>query len=197
MKKLFFAVLCAFTCSYAFAQASNFQGFTIGVNGSSVGSSTTISGGGDSIDMGQQTFIPSGEIGYTYGVGDAAISLTGTYDFVDTKAGQVTVGSTSVKLVGKNHYSFNLKPAYAVTPSTLLYATVGYNSIKGEFTGGGVSGSTNFSGVGYGIGVVQLMSKNVFLKAELQQISYGSKTVDGATYQPSSTIGTLGIGYKF
>lgn len=102
MKNLLAAVFWTFAGSYAFAQANNFQGFTIGVNGSSVGSSTTISGGGDSIDMGQQTFVPSGEIGYTYGAGDAAISLTGTYDFADTKAGQVTAGSTSVKLVGKN-----------------------------------------------------------------------------------------------
>jgi opacity protein-like surface antigen len=197
MKKLIICFLLSFTATGVFAQAKNIQGFTIGVNGSSVGSSTNINGSSASIDMGQQTFIPSAELGYYYGVADAVIGLTATYDFVNTKAGQATVNSDSINLVGKNHYSVNLKPGYAITPSTLIYATVGYNSIKGEITGGVLTGSANFSGVGYGVGVVQLVDRNVFLKAEIQQISYESKVVSGVTYQPSSTVGTVGIGYKF
>lgn len=190
-------LLLVLTSASAFAQGKNFQGFTFGINGSTVGSSTKISDTVASIDMGQQTFIPSAEIGYNYGDSEAVISLTATYDFVNTKAGQATLNSDSVKLIGKNHYSINLKPGYAVTPTTLVYATVGYNSIKGEITGGVFDGSANFSGVGYGIGFAQLFSNNTFLKAEIQQISYGSKTINGVSYQPSSTVGTLGVGYKF
>lgn len=197
MKKLIVCILLASGSAGVFAQANNFQGFSLGLNGSTVGSSTNISGSGASIDIGQQTFSPSAEIGYSYGVLDAVISLTATYDFVDLKSGQATVNSDSINFVGKNHYSINLKPGYVVNPTTLIYATVGYNSVKGEITGGALTGSTNFSGVGYGAGVALLVSSNVFLKAEIQQISYGSKTVNGVTYQPSSTVGTVGIGYKF
>jgi opacity protein-like surface antigen len=57
--------------------------------------------------------------------------------------------------------------------------------------------SKRLSGIGYGAGISVMLNKNIFAKAEVQQVSYNSWTYDDDTMKPSTTIGTIGIGYKF
>ncbi len=185
-----------------FAQAKNFEGFTAGVNISSVGASTKINGADDfgGFNLGEQSVVPSLEIGYNAAIGNKfVLGVTATYDLAESKSGQVT---DFFQLKAENHYSINLKPGFAVTDSTLIYATVGYNQMTGKVTGNSITtNNTNFSGIGYGIGSMILLDKNIFVKLEVQQIDYSSKsnTIDGTSvsYKPSATVGTIGFGYKF
>jgi opacity protein-like surface antigen len=176
----------------AMAQANVFEGFSAGVSVSSVGSTTELSGNGSSVNMGQQSMVPTIEAGYTFGINkDFAVGLTATYDLSDTKSGS----ANNLNFKGTNHYSVNLKPGY-VTGNTMLYAILGYHGMKGTANYLGESASLNFNGFGAGAGIAVLLTKNVFVKAEAQQITYSSKT-DGATFKPSATVGTIGVGYKF
>lgn len=193
MKKKLLALALLTGSTGVFAQANPFEGFSAGVNVSSVGASTTFSSGSDSLNLGQQSVVPTIEAGYTFGISkEFAVGLTATYDLSDTKSGSVN----GLNFKGKNHYSINLKPGY-VMDKTMVYAIVGYNAMKVTANYNGASGSDNVSGFGGGLGIAYMIDKNIFIKAEAQQISYSSKTDSGLTYKPSATVGTIGLGYRF
>lgn len=192
-KNLLVAALFSVAATGALAQANPFNGFSAGVDVSSVGASTAITGEG-SANLGQQSVVPTIEAGYTYGVTkEIALGLTATYDLADTKAGSVT----NFNIKGKNHYSINFKPGYVVGNTTMIYAIIGYNGMKGTVNDNGMSASQNFNGIGAGVGVQVLLDKNIYVKAEAQQITYSSFTDAGVTIKPSATVGTIGLGYKF
>lgn len=196
-KKLLVIALFTASASGAMAQANSqanpFEGPSIGVSVSSVGGSTDLSGT-QSANMGQQSVVPTVEAGYAFGVSkEIALGLTGTYDLADTKGGS----SGTANLVGKKHYSINFKPGYVLGTSTMIYALLGYNRMQGTFNNEGYSGASNLNGIGYGIGIEALLDKNVYVKLEGQQVKYNSANVSGVTYKPSTTIATLGLGYKF
>jgi hypothetical protein len=193
MKKTVLTIALLATSTIALAQENPFEGPSIGVNVSSVGGSTNLSGS-DSANIGQQSVVPAAELGYTFGASkEIALGLTGTYDLADTKGGSGGSGN----LVGKKHYSINFKPGYVLGSSTMLYALLGYNRMQGTFNDGGYTGHSNLNGIGYGIGLQALLDKHFYVKLEGQQVKYTSSSVGGITYKPSTTIATLGVGYKF
>jgi len=199
MKRKFLALALLAGSTGVFAQSNPFEGFSAGVSVSSVGASTTLTDSIGSINMGQQSIVPTVEVGYMYGISkDIGLGVTFTYDLADTKAGSLD----NFNMKGKNHYSINLKPGYVVGNSTMIYALVGYNSTKGTASYEGYSTSTNYNGVGAGLGIQTLLTKNLYVKLEAQQVTYNSKsftddTGDTGKFKPSATIGTIGIGYKF
>lgn len=181
--------------SAAFAQAKSFEGFSVGINGSFVGNTTELTSSGTGLNVGDSNLVPSGEIGYTHAITDKfTLGISGTYDFITSKAGIIT---TNRQFEGKNHYSINLKPGYALSKEALVYALVGYNSIEGSITN--VSGSTTFTGMGYGFGTQLMLTNNIFAKVEIQQVQYDTKGTFGGyvNMKPISNVGTIGIGYKF
>ncbi len=193
-KKILASFLLALSGSQVMAQSA-FEGFNGGVTVSSVGATTELSGSGLSLNVGQQTIVPTIDIGYTYDVSkEFVVGVSATYDLVDTKAGSASVSTTSLTLKGTDHYSINIKPGY-VMGNTMLYGLLGYNSLKASASSGAYS--LNFNGYGVGAGVAVMIDKNFYVKAEVQQISYSSKTDTGVTYKPGASVGTIGIGYKF
>jgi opacity protein-like surface antigen len=197
-KKLLVASLLSVAATGAFAQASNFEGFTAGINVSSVGGTTTTTFEGLKIDGGQQSVVPGVELGYNFAASkEIVLGLTATYDFSDSKLGQIGVDGTSLNVKGQNRMSINFKPGYVITPSTMVYATVGYNSMSTRAALGGESASKTLSGVGYGLGIAVMATKNIFVKAEVQQVNFGTWNDSGISVQPNLTVGTIGVGYKF
>ncbi len=195
MKKKLLALALLVGSTGVFAQAKNFEGFTAGINVSSVGANTKATVDGETINFGSQSFVPSVELGYNYAIDDKfVLGLTGTYDFTKTDAGQL---GNSYTLQMENHYSINLKPGYVVSPNAMIYATVGYNSGTGKITN--VDGTKSFNGIGYGFGATLLLDKNIFMKIEAQRIDYNTQAAWGdiVNLKPSATVGTIGIGYKF
>lgn len=196
--KLLVASMMTVAATGAFAQASNFEGFTAGINVSSVGGTTTTTFDGLKIDGGQQSVVPGVELGYNFAASkEIVLGLTATYDFSDSKLGQIGVDGTSLNVKGQNRMSINFKPGYVITPSTMVYATVGYNSMSTRAALGGESSSKTLSGVGYGLGIAVMATKNVFVKAEVQQVNFGTWNDSGISVQPNLTVGTIGVGYKF
>lgn len=192
-KKLLVAALFTAASAGAFAQANQFEGASVGVDVSSVGASTSVSGNG-SANMGQQSVVPTIEAGYTIGVSkDIALGFTATYDLAETKGGS----ADNYNFKGKNHYSINFKPGFVVGSSTMVYALIGYNGMQGTANDRGRTSTQSFNGMGAGFGVQTMVDKNVYVKAEAQQVTYSSSTNSGLTYKPSETIGTIGLGYKF
>ena len=64
------------------------------------------------------------------------------------------------------------------------------------------SGSKNFKGWGYGLGLKTLLTNNLFLQVEAEYIDYKSQSVTGTDdivykFKPESLAGTISIGYKF
>jgi len=193
-KKLLVASLLSVAATGAFAQANAFDGFSAGVKVSSVGASTTISAPGFSTNMGQQSVVPAVELGYTYGVSkEIALGLTATYDLADTKSGSVD----GLNFKSTQHYSINFKPGYVFNNATMVYAILGYNAMTGKVSDAGYSETQNFNGFGAGLGIQALLTKNVYIQAEAQQITYSGVTKAGVTFTPSATVGTVGLGYKF
>ncbi|MEA9602501.1 outer membrane beta-barrel protein [Polynucleobacter sp. MG-28-Ekke-A2] len=192
-KNLLVAALLTTITTIATAQTNPFEGPSVGVSVSSVGGTTDISGT-SSGNAGQQSIIPTVDVGYAFGITkEIALGLTGTYDLADTKGG--TAGDAN--LVGKKHYSINLKPGYVLGTSTMIYALVGYNRMSGTMNYNGYTGTSNLNGIGYGLGIEALLSKNIYARIEGQQVKYSSSTMSGVTYKPSATLATLGLGYKF
>ena len=197
--KLLVVSIMTVAATGVFAQANNFEGFTAGINVSSVGATTTLKDEG-SADIGQQSVVPGIELGYNFAASkEIVLGLTATYDFANTKLGQIGDQDGNANLKGQNRMSINFKPGYVITPSTMIYATVGYNSMSGKLTENppGSTITQTFTGIGYGLGIAVMATKNVFVKAEVQQINFGSQNLDGTSLQPNLTLGTIGIGYKF
>jgi opacity protein-like surface antigen len=196
--KLLVASLMTVAATGAFAQAKNFEGFTAGVNVSSVGGTSTTTFDNISLDGGQQSVVPGVELGYNFAASkEIVLGLTATYDFADSKLGQVGADGTSLNLKGQNRMSINFKPGYLITPNSMVYATVGYNSMSLRAAAGGDSASKTVNGVGYGLGIAVMATKNVFVKAEVQQVNFDKWNDSGISVQPNLTVGTIGIGYKF
>lgn len=193
-KKLFVASLLSVAATGAFAQANAFEGFSAGVKVSSVGASTSFSAPGASVNMGQQSVVPTLEVGYTYGLNkEIALGLTATYDLAEAKTGS----ADDLNFKQTDHYSINFKPGYVFNNTTMVYAILGYNSMTGKASAQGYSANQSFNGFGAGLGIQALVTKNVYIQAEAQQITYSGQTKSGVTYTPSATVGTVGVGYKF
>lgn len=176
-------------------QAKSFEGFSGGVNLNLVGTSTNLTVNDVSVHAGDQSVIPSLDLGYTYAIDDKfTIGVSGTYDLSKSKAGQI---SSTFELEGKDHYSINLKPGFAIADNILVYGLFGYHNLTGSITN--TTGTTTFSGFGYGLGSQIMIDKNLYLKLEIQQIAYGSEATFGTALdvKPSATVGAVGIGYKF
>ena len=194
-KKLLVASLLALAGTGAMAQSNAFEGFSAGVKVSSVGTSTTLSASdGTSINMGQQSIVPTVEVGYAYGVSkEIVLGLTATYDLAETKAGSVN----GLNFKAQNHYSVNFKPGYVFNNTTQAYVIVGYNSMTAKASYAGLTSTQTMNGFGAGAGIQVLLNKNIYIQAEAQQLTYESKSSNGISYKPSATVGTIGLGYKF
>lgn len=200
MKKVLIAtaVATALAVPQAFAQASNFAGFSLGLNANFVSSSTELSGGTTG-KLGDTTQIASLEGAYGFNMGGRGVLGLGlTYNLGDLKGG--SAGTTEFK--GKDMYSVYLAPGYALSNDTLLYGKLAYVAAKGQVSSVGFpTDSQNFDGVGYGAGARALLSKNLYLQVEFMQAQYNKKTISSGgssvDFKPFSTTGTIGLGYKF
>lgn len=130
--------------------------------------------------------------------------------------------SESGKVKESSHYSVYVAPGYLVTPKTLVYGKLAYHSMKVKGNGGMLGFdyddfedghgkiSERYKGWGIGAGISTMLNDNVFVYVEAQRVQYGSEKLysyseagggwsynEKATAKPSTTIGSIGIGYNF
>ncbi len=183
MKKLLIAVAAAatLTAPQAFAQAKNFEGFSI------TAAVNVNSNKGEAVSKVDRTETNVGAIAqYDMALGEAFVlglgASVGLSDF--------NIDSDS-KL--KNVYGVFVAPGLALSKDTLVYGKVASISAKADFG----SASVDLSGIGYGIGARFLTSKNVYFQAEYMYNKYDDKKVNSVTFKNETGVLSLGVGYKF
>ena len=195
-------VVAAFSTS-AFAQVSNFTGYSAGVNldHTAVNYENSYSSGGNDNGFGQQSVGVSIQGAYGLALSNSVIlSIGANYSLVDSKSYEASSG-TGISITDKlkNQYSLYLEPGYLVSEKTLAYGKVSYESAKGtEDQTGQASISKDLHGMGYGFGIRTMLDKNLSLQAEIKSVKYGSESSSATSqFKTSATVGTIGLGYKF
>lgn len=201
MKKILIATAVAATCfvPQVFAQARNFEGLSLGVNLNAASTSSEISGAGFSNKNGDTSTHLGVQAAYGFPMGDAFVfGIGATYDFGDLKGGSTSASGTSYELKGKDRYSVYFEPGFVVSNSSMVYAKVGYQGMKGEINlSTGQTFTDDYFGAGIGAGIRAMVNKNLYFQAEFLQVNFDEKTQNGVRTKPSATIGTIGVGYKF
>lgn len=142
-------------------------------------------------------------------------SASGSYGSV---SGSIS-GSQSFKL--ENTWGLNLEPGFYVSDTTLAFLKLSYINTTAQYNGnanatihwdaytlGTYTGSTKNShsldGIGFGIGIKQKISENLYGYAEYQRVNYSTWTDNylftssyPSNYSFSQNYGWVGVGYNF
>jgi outer membrane immunogenic protein len=190
MKKLLIATVVAtsFFAPQAFAQAKNFQGFGVAFGVNITNSDSTVSG------LTPPTITASDgnadvQLQYSHAFGDKFVLGLGA-----------SAGVTDYKIAAnakmKDTTSFFITPGYAVSDTLLVYGKI--SAITGKFSVDlpGI-GSTDMSGTGYGVGVKNMLNKNLFVHGEVVANQYDDKTTPLSTFKHEATFVSFGVGYQF
>lgn len=193
------AVAAALFSPQAFSQIRNFDGPRLGVNLNVANASNEFSVGGASFKNGDASQTGSLQAAYGFAVSDSIVLGVGlAYGPGDIKAGSAATGGVGYELKAKDLYSLYFEPGVLVANATLAYGKLSYQGMKGETKlTTGATLSDNFIGTGYGAGIRTMLSSNLYLQAEFEQIGYTEKSNSGVTSKPTITLGTLGLGYRF
>jgi opacity protein-like surface antigen len=202
-----------FVTADANAQSKKFEGFSVAVGATTVGTrnglsvTDTSANVNASLDLGKTDNTLTGEVGYTMPLNNNfAVELGLNADQNNSiNAGRFSEGGVAVNFTAGSHYSIYIKPMYKINDSSSLFFKLGSHSVKGKTSikEGAVSASAEgtYTGTGYGGGIKSYLNNNVFIQAELTITDYNRKTfVSGDTttsYQPNSTAGTILVGYQF
>ena len=141
---------------------------------------------------------PSFGVGYTFALtNQVTLGLKASIDFKNGEFGSGDVASLGGerKVLEKSHYSIAVEPGYVIDDQTLVFGILAYHRAKTAFEDG--TETKGISGVGYGIGFKRSLASHVFLMGEIQQVKYGSATIDNSTVKPTSNTAALGLGYHF
>ena len=195
MKKLLIAsaIVATFVTPQAFAQAKNFEGFSVlgGVNVAAAtfeqnaknGSSSTSATSTSSNFQLQAEYTMAAGQQFTVGVG------------VNAGLGDLLFGrwaATGVDLKLKDTLAVYVAPGYAVSDTTLVYGKIA--AISGTAAD---TSSVSLSGVGYGAGARFLSGKNVYYQVEFMQNQYSDKEFTTVIDKFKSSVFSFGVGYKF
>lgn len=190
MKKTLLALACtALASPLVFAQAKNFEGFSLGAN--LANTKTTFEDTSASID-GTTTGLEL-NAQYNWALGpDFVLGVGVTMGTGNNKAGTT---ATNRDVSTKSRYALEFTPGLTLSKDVLLYGKVASLSGTAEVDG---LGSEGISGIGYGLGVRGLVDKNMFWQVGYDLNQYTEKTsATLGTYKAKSSIFSLGMGIKF
>ena len=204
MKKLLLVSVFtgALFTSPVFAQVQSFGGFSVGVNLDLTGTNTESTIGALAINsVGQSSAGGSVQAAFGYAATDSVLlSVGATYSLSEIPALSLASTTGSAKLKLKDAYTVYLEPAYLLSEKTLAYAKIGYEAGTMNAEATGIANSKkDISGLGIGLGLRTLLSKNLYFQAEARRVTYNSARFDNDTtdFKGSMTVGSVGVGYKF
>ena len=185
------AVVAALSSVQAFAQARNFEGFSLGANADFDRSTVDATGGtsdnGTSTGLGLQAEY-SWALGRNFVLGLGASANTG-----NRKAGTYVNGNDAYS---KDRYSIDLIPGVAATDKVLVFAKV--SSLAGNGASSDGTSTASLQGLGYGLGFRALINNNLFWQAGYDSVTFNDVTFGNGTVASfKGNILSLGIGYKF
>jgi opacity protein-like surface antigen len=201
MKKICIAAALAGTlCSpLVFAQAQRFEGFALGLNVNSSNASTDFTANSQTFKPTETSSNFAVQLGYGFLPSDKFVLGVGaTFSGSELKAGSATTGGITYELKQKDLYSVYVEPGFMIGESTIGYGKLAYVGMRGESRlSTGLTVADDYVGAGYGLGLRTVFGNNVYLQAEVMQNNYNERSGRGLVVKPSSTMGTIGIGYKF
>lgn len=186
MKKLLIAAAAAAAAAtlaapQAFAQAKNFQGFSV---------TAAVNANNNSAELANKVDASRGNVGviaqYDFSVGSAfVVGLGASLALNDFDI------ASNAKLQNAN--SVFIAPGVAINDQTLVYGKIASITAKADLSGT----SADISGIGYGIGARYFTNKNVFFQGEYVFNKYDDKKTSVGTFKNQTGVLTLGVGYKF
>ncbi len=194
MKKLLLTTVAfgALAASSAFAAGpTDHSGFSIGANAEfSSGASSATDG---TSDTGKTTALGlQGRYDWALAP-NFAIGLGASYSSGNHQAGTYASGAAASI---NNRYSIDVIPTVALANNFQLYGKL--SSIYGSATSDDGSSTANVQGVGYGIGVRQMLDKNMYWQVGYDLNQFRDVTFStGTTSSLRENVVSLGIGYKF
>ena len=205
MKKLAVATIVTLFACASNAQTANFEGWSMGLNLDLLAGSAkaTVTDVGVVDGLGKNSTGASLQGAYGFAVSpNTVISLGATYGLtsptiLDVSPGTIGNGVTA-KL--KDSYSVYVEPGYLISNSTLAYGKISYESAKlsgSNFTG---EEKQSIHGTGLGFGIRTMIDKNLSLQVEVKRVGYNTVQFagePGVDFKTTTTVGTIGLGYKF
>lgn len=186
------AALGVLGAAQAFAQAKNFEGWSVGANlevdHGSLSASEGSSDSANNTGLGLQAR-------YDWALGEQYLLGLGlTAGPGHRSAGNYLVSTTGAET--KNRYSIDVMPGYAINNKLMVYGKLSALSAT-ALSDDGVSTAT-VHGTGYGIGLRGLIDHHTYWQAGLDAHRYSDVTFGTTTTATfKDTVLSVGVGYKF
>ena len=159
--------------------------------------------------------------GYSQEVADSGFNLAANIFYVigNQKSGSnsstATNSSNYTATIGtdnklENTFGISVEPGWNFTKETLGYVKLAWvntqskNSISfsnNDPMSSQDSGNKNLNGFGYGLGIKQMITKEIFAGIDLMGVTYSSNKpggdFSGSGFKPSQFLGFASVGYKF
>lgn len=193
------ALLASVAVTPAFSQTS-FEGLSGSIGIGYDRAKDTVTGTISTDNLKENNWVPVLDLSYGINASkDFVFALGGTYSLTDSK-----MDGRDYKGKLKDHYSIYLEPTYLLNDKTGVFLNLSYNNAKdtAKAASDGVTVSKDVSGYGYGVGIKNFIDKNLFVKAQLNYVKYGSDNIiasdgDPTTISPKTTTALISVGYKF
>jgi opacity protein-like surface antigen len=193
-KALILAASFAFMAPQAFAQAKSFEGFSVGAN--LAVAKTTTEPNGIASESGNTTGL---DIQAQYAIAFSpqfVLGLGATLGTGNNNAG--TFSTVGADVSTKNRISLDIVPGVAISNSMMVFGKVSFLNADGVQTIAGIETKKNLSGTGYGFGLRGMVDKNMFYQLGYDMNKYNDvEYVPGTAVKGTSSVFSLGVGYKF
>ena len=184
----------AFVSTASMAQLSNFTGWEAGasLNVNNAKTKASAAGASDSIDDSNTNASLSLHGGYGLALNNDYALLFG----LDVTANKIKSGEfRGTSAYFKTPYAVSVAPAMLLSDNTLLYFKLSYEAA--DLTSSYSDHKLSIKGYGLGAGGRYLLSKGMYVQAELKGINYKDTDESNTTYKNSNTQVNIGIGFNF
>ena len=192
MKTLIKSSLLGLALVSTASMAANFAGPEAGVSVTMNGGATSYTTNNKDSTLGGSSLGFRLHGGYGFDISNDAVVLLGLdYNATDIAVGKLNGVSGKIS----NSWSLSAAPGMLLNDKTLAYVKLSYEA--GNLESSGDSDEESISGVGYGVGLRTEINKTTFLQTEIKQVNYKKITSDGVDFTPSTTVGSVGVVFKF
>ena len=182
----------AFVSTASMAQLSNFTGWEAGASLNANKAKTKGSSASVSVEDSNNNASLSLHGGYGLSLNNDYALLFGL-DVTTNKIKSGEFGRASIYF--KTPYSVSVAPAMLLNDNTLLYVKLSHEAA--DLTSSTNDNKLSIKGYGLGAGGRYLLSKGMYVQAELKGINYKDTDQSNFTYKNSNTQVNIGIGFNF
>jgi len=190
------AACLAIAAPQAFAQAHNFEGFSVGINYEATRASYSAAGsgaGGGGSDNGTGNGL-SLQAQYLFAVKERFVLGLGLTDS-PTNVNMGSSAGNQLNLLTQNRSAIDFIGGIASSESTLVFLKL--SDLRGTIVDGTSGASYAANGFGYGLGVRTLFDKHKFIQIGYDANTYRDVQGNGVTLSPQSRVISIGVGYEF